>query len=67
MSLPEHLAPKTYWEKRTELMEESVERIILLLIRDMLPQSAVMTLNDHMRDWARLIGELTNEFQKPIE
>ena len=67
MSLPEHLAPKTYWEKRTELMEESVERIVRLLVLDTVPKSTASALDDHMREWSRLIGDLANEFQKPNE
>lgn len=65
MPLPEHLGPQTYWEKRAELMEDSVERIVQILVATAVPSHTARALDEHMREWARLIGTLASEYPAP--
>jgi hypothetical protein len=64
MALAEHLHPKTYWEERCELVEESVLRLMNILTAH-LPYAAHSDLQAHATDWNRLIGELANKFPPP--
>lgn len=64
MALPEHLHPKTYWEKRAELMEESVWRLANILAGALPPQYGHM-VGDHMRQWGDLINKLKDERPAP--
>jgi hypothetical protein len=65
MSLPEHLHPKTYWERRCELLEASIERLVYILGNYSMPPAGNQALADHMRVWSRLLGELQQEFPAP--
>ncbi len=61
MPLAEHLRPKTYWEERCQLLEESVDRLVPILAQTQPPQIQ-RELADHMAEWIRLIGALAAEF-----
>lgn len=65
MPLAEHLHPKTYWEKRTELLEESMTRLFQILAASALPQQTVYQLQDHFSQWSRILGDLEREFPPP--
>ncbi len=65
MPLPEHLHPKTYWEERTELLEESVFRLISVLAQTSLPPQAVYAVQEHVNEWNRLLTDLTNSHPAP--
>lgn len=67
MSLPEHLVPKTYWERRVELLEESVTRIAQLLNHFALPFQAQQAMREHFEEWNRLQRELLAEFPAPTD
>lgn len=64
MPLPDHLEPKTYWEKRAELMEESVWRLTRILMQSM-PAHTEVAVHDHLKQWAGLIEDLTAQHQEP--
>ena len=64
MALPEHLQPKTYWEKRAELMEESVWRLTRILMAS-LPAHTEGAVHDHLKQWGNLIEQLTAEHGLP--
>lgn len=57
MPLPQHLQPRTYWENRAELMEESVWRLANILIPYLPPQGGNEVVN-HMIQWRELIKKL---------
>ena len=63
--LAEHLHPKTYWEERTELLEESVFRLASILVSHGLPPQAGYAVNEHVDQWNRLLTDLTNKHQLP--
>lgn len=64
--LPEHLHPKTYWEERCELLEESVERLVRILSAYSMPPAGEQALWAHMADWGRLQKELADKHPAPI-
>lgn len=66
MPLPEHLQPVTYWEKRCELLEEAVERLVQTIAQH-LPYAAHEPVSSFLREWGRLLGELGNEHPAPKE
>lgn len=57
MSLAEHLHPKTYWEERCELLEDSMFQLMRLLAATQSPQTA-QVLAAHAQEWAREISSL---------
>ena len=59
--MPEHLHPKTYWEKRCALAEEAVQQLARLLAAYVLPPAAQEDLARWASDWNRLAGELNAE------
>jgi hypothetical protein len=64
MSLAPHLHPKTYWEERCALLEESMTRVLNIL--DMCgSQQQRSMLDQHVRDWNLLIGDLAAKYQPP--
>lgn len=67
MSLPEHLHPKTYWEERCELLEESVFRLASILANSAMPPQAASQVRLHVDDWNRLIAEIGSRFPPPEE
>lgn len=58
--LPESLLPRTYWEARCALLEESVLQLMHLLR----PLVGVQALNAHMDEWNRLMGVITQDYAK---
>lgn len=62
MSLPEHLHPKTYWEERTALLEQSIVRLCRILDSYTMPPAGAEAVNDHFRDWNRLLAELERKY-----
>ena len=62
MPLAEHLHPKTYWEERTELLEESVFRLIGILATQALPPQAAYAMQEHVSEWNRLLGVLSEKY-----
>ena len=64
MSLAPHLHPKTYWEERCELLEESFERLAHILIACGSQQQKNM-LDSHMLEWNRLLAEITAKHPAP--
>jgi hypothetical protein len=58
--LAEHLHPKTYWEKRCELAEESLMRLMGILARA-LPYQSAGELSDHLAEWNRLLTKLGDD------
>ena len=61
MPLAEHLHPKTYWEERCGLLEESVFRLAGILAQQGLPPQAAYAVQEHVREWDRLLSDLTNK------
>ena len=62
--LADHLYPKTYWEERCALCEESLMRLMDILAAH-LPYSAHSALQAHVEDWNRLLGELAQKYPAP--
>jgi len=58
MALAEHLHPKTYWEERCELLEDSVFRMMSIIATHGLTESGSYALREHVADWNRLIGQI---------
>lgn len=65
MPLPDHLHPATYWEKRCELLEESVFQILRILSRTAVPPAAAGEISDHVRQWNDLLVRLGEEYPAP--
>lgn len=65
MGLPEHLHPKTYWERRAELTEESLRRLITIMANLEFSPAMCQAAAEHSREWNRLIGELGNQSPAP--
>lgn len=62
--MPEHLYPKTYWERRCELAEAAVQGLARLLSAYVLPPAAQEDLTGWAREWDRLVGEINVEFSR---
>lgn len=62
MPLPDHLHPTTYWEKRCELLEDSVFQILRILSRAAVPPAAAGEIADHVRQWNDLLVRLGEEY-----
>lgn len=65
--LPEHLHPKTYWEKRCEVLEESVNLLVQIIANYSMPPAGHQALEAHMRDWGRIQSELIARHPAPIQ
>lgn len=64
MALAEHLYPVTFWEKRCELLEQSVTALSLILARNLayMAQSDLQVWNN---EWNRLLEALSKEYPAP--
>ncbi|KFB68902.1 hypothetical protein [Candidatus Accumulibacter vicinus] len=60
MPLPQHLRPKTYWEKRADLMEESTWRLAIIMVEALPPQYGAL-VSDHLREWNDMLDKLREE------
>ena len=65
MSLPTHLHPTTYWEKRCELLEESVFRMANILQNYTMPPAGQYAMREHFDEWNRLLAELGEKHPAP--
>ncbi len=64
-ALPDHLMPKTYWEERACLLEESLRRIMVILGSNMLNQRTISELSHHFNEWETNLDELRGRFPLP--
>lgn len=62
MPLPPELEPKTYWERRASLAEESLFRFMFMM-KAYFP-SLSHDIDGHVAEWTRLLGELQKEHTK---
>lgn len=62
MALPPHLEPKTYWEERSALAEEAMNRMVSIVANYCLPPAAHQDLRDWAHEWDRLLTELRTKY-----
>lgn len=65
MPLAKHLEPRTYWEERSALAEEAMNRMVSIVANYCLPPAAHDDLRAWGREWDRLLTELAQKHPPP--
>ena len=65
--IPKHLEPKTYWERRCDLVEGALLMTVQSLVNTGVPPICAERLRSCLREWNSLLGDLKEEFPPATE